>query len=517
MPGHERLVLCGEIAPSEADSSRVLRLCLHGPKPNLRVRIQDISSRLVSNIPDVLVDLLEVATYVYAADSAVPRGGPTDVQFGAQWRRKLRFIIPGRCPDFWSSGPVSSALVETLGFVSEDDYQFEFTSRISRPAVQSYLEFSGENLEGFAPDEVVLFSGGLDSFAGALEELVARGKSVALVSHRSASKIASAQQRLVEQVRCRVGLNRALHIPVWTELDRELSQEPTHRTRSFLFAALGTVTARLFGLDRIRFYENGVVSLNLPPVAQVIGARATRTTHPQALAGFRRVLSELLKHPVDVVNPFVWLTKAEVVERIAAHGFSDLIRDTRSCTRVHDMTRLHPHCGQCSQCLDRRFAILEAGQAHEDPDEAYKVDLFTGERPAGPDREMALAYVRSASDVNRMADVAFFSRFGEASRAVGFSDEPAGVVAERIFDLHRRRAAAVCTVFDQAVSKHAGALREQSLPASSLLALVVGQRKQKEGPHAADPAPRVEAEPGHRAPQEIRIVLRAGEERIVFE
>src|SRR3954452_16631211 len=222
--------------------------------------------------------------------------------------------------------------------------------------------------------------------------------------------------------------------------------------------------------------------------------------------------------PVNVANPFVWLTKAEVVARIAAHGFADLIRDTRSCTRVHEMTRLHPHCGQCSQCLDRRFAILEAGQEYEDPDEAYKVDLFTGERPPGPDREMALAYVRSASDVNRMADVAFFSRFGEASRTVDFFNEPAGVVAERIFDLHRRHAAGVCTVFDQAVSKHASVLREQSLPPSSLLALVVGQREQKERSHAADhPIPQVDAEPGHGNIREIRIALDEGAKRVVFQ
>ena len=38
---------------------------------------------------------------------------------------------------------------------------------------------------------------------------------------------------------------------------------------------------------------------------------------------------------------------------------------------------------------------------------------------------MALAYVRSASDVNQMADVAFFSRYGEASRAIGFFPQPA--------------------------------------------------------------------------------------------
>jgi hypothetical protein len=136
------------------------------------------------------------------------------------------------------------------------------------------------------------------------------------------------------------------------------------------------------------------------------------------------------------------------------------------------MTILHPHCGHCSQCIDRRFAVLAAGQGQNDPVDAYKVDLFTGEWPAGPDREIALAYVRSASHVNRMTDVAFFSRYGEASRAVGFYSEPAGIVAERIFDLHRRHAAAVCRVFDGAISSYAAELREGSLPPSSLLPLV---------------------------------------------
>lgn len=65
-------------------------------------------------------------------------------------------------------------------------------------------------------------------------------------------------------------------------------KEGTHRSRSFLFAALGGITAQAFGLDRISFHENGVVSLNLPPVGNVLGTRATRTTHPQTLARFTR-------------------------------------------------------------------------------------------------------------------------------------------------------------------------------------------------------------------------------------
>jgi 7-cyano-7-deazaguanine synthase in queuosine biosynthesis len=469
----------------------------------------------VANVPHVSADLLEVATYIYAADSASSRGGKTDAQMGARWRRNFRFVIPVRQPDLWSSNRVTSALVETISFLSDDNYEFEFRLLEKPPPAEGYFEFSGEEEARFTPDEVMLFSGGLDSFAGTVDVLVAHGKKVALVSHRSATKIASAQKHLVDQLRARIGADRVLHIPIWACLDESLGRESTHRTRSFLFAALGTVTARLFGLDRIAFFENGVVSLNLPPVAQVVGARATRTTHPQAMAGFRAIFSELLKKQFDVINPFMWVTKAEIVERISARGFSELIRDTRSCTRVHDMTILNPHCGKCSQCIDRRFAIIAAGQAHNDPDEAYKVNLFLDERAAGPDREMALAYVRSASDVNQMEDVAFFSRYGEVSRAVGFFAEPTSTVAERIFDLYRRHAATVCEVFDEGISTHAADLREGKLPPSCLLSLIVSQRVSDV--EAAYPERAPLAQPTIAARPEIRMAIDKSRRRVVFD
>ena len=292
-----------------------------------------------------------------------------------------------------------------------------------------------------------------------------------------------------------------------------LGKELTHRTRSFLFAALGAVIARLFGRNRISIFENGVVSLNLPPVAQVVGARATRTTHPQVLAGFRRLLRNVLSRPFDVDNPFMWLTKAEVIQRIAANGCSDLIRHTRSCTRVHDMTVMHPHCGRCSQCVDRRFAIIAANQDSEDPPEAYGIDLFQGKRPQGPDQEMALAYVRSASNVNQMTDVAFFAHYGETSRVVGFFPEPADAVASRIFDLYRRHAATICQVFDEAVRLHAPMLREGSLPANSLLSLVVSQRE------GESPYPLPSGVPSLPATlsREIRIAIDTSRKRVVFD
>jgi 7-cyano-7-deazaguanine synthase in queuosine biosynthesis len=513
MPKHEHLVLCGGLDRPSGEGTRPVQLSLHGPSRNVRLRIEDISAPLVANVPDVLVDLLDVAAYVYATDSAVPRGGPTDEQMGARWRRRLRLVVPVRDPDLWAQDAISSALVETLSFLSDDEYQFEFEPVRERPTMNAYFSFGSEAGIGFAPHEVILFSGGLDSLAGTVEELVAQNKSVALVSHRSSTKIVEAQMHLVRRLRQSLGANRVFHVPVWANLVAGSSRESTHRTRSFLFAALGAVTASLFGVNRITFFENGIVSLNLPPLAQVVGARATRATHPQVLAGFRRLLSQAVGQSFDVASPFRWLTKAEVVERVSVNGFKDLIRDTRSCAHVHEMTRLHPHCGQCSQCIDRRFAVLAAGLEQEDPSEAYKVDLFASERLPGPGRELALAYVRSASDIKAMSEVAFFSRYGEASRAVGFFAEPPGTVAKRIFDLHRRHANAVCAVFDGAILTYAAGLREGTLPSSCLLTLVVGQRYGGSAYPAQTPA----IEQPIPARPEIRMAIEEARKRVVFK
>ena len=225
--------------------------------PNVRLKIADISRRLLAH-SNVLIDLLEVASYVYAADSAIPRGGRTDAQMGAHWRRKLRFVIPVRLPELWSSEPVRSALVETLSFLSDDEYELEFSRLEDPPALAEYFEFSGADTIGFTPDDVILFSGGLDFLPERLSSWWRSNKKVALVSHRSASKIAGAQARLVHEMAERFGTERVLHVPVWANLAGDVGKEPTHRTRSFLFAALGTVTARLFESDHISFFENRV-------------------------------------------------------------------------------------------------------------------------------------------------------------------------------------------------------------------------------------------------------------------
>ena len=70
-----------------------------------------------------------------------------------------------------------------------------------------------------------------------------------------------------------------------------------------------------------------------------------------------------------------------------------------------------------------------------------------------------------------MNDMAFFSHYGEANRAVRFFAEPAGTVAERIFDLHQRHAQVVVSALEQAFVANARSMAEWRLPPDCLLML----------------------------------------------
>jgi 7-cyano-7-deazaguanine synthase in queuosine biosynthesis len=472
----ERLVLCGRAERIDRDS--ILRLALSGPSRNITLRLEDITRKLVRGVPGLLIDLIEIASYVYCADQAVSRGGKTQRAMGSDWRRNFRFVIPVRNPDHWNNPHVSERLCAALSFLSEDDYAFEFEKAIDPVPFQSYLEFHDDISTAFKADEVVLFSGGLDSLGGAIEELSTTAKRIALVSHRSASKIFDYQKQLIAALKNRFP-QRIIHLPVLMTRQQETLPAPeyTHRSRTFLYAALACASARLFGIDQIRFFENGVLSINLPIAAQVVGARATRTTHPLVLQRFREFLSIAVGKPIEVENPFIWKTKADVVQSIVDRGCGDLIRNTVSCTRTYDITKLHTHCGCCSQCLDRRFAVLASGAAEHDPVDMYKIELLTGERNKDEDKTMAESYVRTALEFRDMGELGFFGRFGGQTARVcdGFPSMAPDEVGQQVFDLLQRHAQGIEQVLKGAVERHSAELVKGSLPPSSVLRITVGR------------------------------------------
>ena len=487
MPERRRIF----VGPDAQASGKDRAIRINGRNATFRIATERLSIRLVEPIPGRLLDLLEISAGVFAADGSIQRGGETRPNFGRAWRRQFDFRIDVREPDFWNRAAVRAQLSEVLDAISEDEARFSFAQSNAAPDAQVYFKFDQATHPAFQCDEVVLFSGGIDSLVGTLELLEAGKGRVALVTHLSANKRLPHLTGLVRRLQHRYP-DRTLWLPVQARRSSTRGRETTQRTRSLLFTALAVVATRMLGGNRITFFENGIVSHNLPISNQVVGTMATRTTHP---LGLRR-LSELMRlvtgEAVTIENPFEWLTKTEVVSKLSGLDAEDLLEQTVSCSRVWERKALIPHCGECSQCLDRRFAVLAAGMAERDPAPGYETDVLLGERNSGPGRTVALDWTRHAAAMPDMNETAFMDRFGaEVMRIVeGFPEKPHVRTAAQIIGLHRRHGMAVRGVLQAATEKRAGEIVTGTLPKTSLLAMVVAQ--QNGGLASLDRAPRVQ-------------------------
>jgi len=449
----ERWILCGGASHPDAPDDAIA-LSVAGDDKNLTVDIAGITETLTGRVPPAFRDLILIASYVLAADQAVKRGDADDTDMGKKWRRTFRFVIGVECPDLWTAPEMAQLLVRTLGFLSDDYYTFEFQQGTIRPHEQ--LSLANPKGEPFLSwdhvEEVVLFSGGLDSLAGAVEQFVRDKRSVILVSHRSATKTVKTQRDLISDMR-ELAPDRVLpHVGIQVvRHDNSLRKERTQRSRSFLYAAIAGAVAHLIGKRRINFYENGVVALNLPVSRQVVGAKATRTAHPKVLKGFAQILSLVAGETFEVRNPFELKTRAEVIQHLADCGGEKLIKYAVSCAYVTSKTRRHPHCGVCSQCVDRQFSMRAAGLQDADSDEGYEVHLVNDEWEKEGARGMLIDYVDAAARFARCENKEqFLSEFGEMTRAVqglydGMSHD-AEAIGQAVFELHKRHGDGVMKV-----------------------------------------------------------------------
>lgn len=288
---HDRLILCGGASAPRGVRAERLNIDLWGRNPNVFLKIHNITDAVMKNPPAVLLDLLDLAAYLYAGDQCVPRGGTRSFDYGDRWDRRLRYVIPLRKPKAWDRAEVKEALAELLGWMTDDQFEFSFPKYEEAPKLPSYLEFDKDTPNPTGIEEVCLFSGGLDSLAGAVKEAVVDGRRVALVSHSPAPQLHKRQEQLLKALaeKCKPR-KRPFFVHVWANKSSKLTKDTSQRIRSFLYASLGAVIAGVFKLNRIRFYENGPISLNLPICEQLVGARVTRVTHPQTLAGMSKLL-----------------------------------------------------------------------------------------------------------------------------------------------------------------------------------------------------------------------------------
>lgn len=471
------LVLCEGASGGQAGSAsaEVIQLAALDPRPNVRFEIKGFHDRFPKDLPDRLEDFLLVAAHVYSADGRVPRGTERDV-FAAKWSRDFHFIIPVLDASFWGRPEIVEQLSRTLEFITGDRFTFEFTPRERRLPIQMRFELADMHEGSQPPDTAVCFSGGLDSLAAVIACRSA-GKHPMLVSHRPQAVIDARQKELVDLLRSQDADWHYPHFSIWANRKGgKRAVEYTQRSRSFLFAVLAIVAAVQKGVSEILLSDNGIVSINLPRSGQNVGTFLSRSTHPRFLEDVQTLCRMVTEDETMCVrNTLLFKTKQEVVE-IASTLNPGLIQQAVSCVHIEGRTKTHPHCGTCTQCIDRRFATIAAGMEEHDLSDYYEKDILESPLDVGEERTTAENYIRFALSLERLdTPQLFLDAYPELYDALWTADD-AETWVEECWGVFQRHQAMVNGVIEAAIANRGPAIRRGEIATDSLLGMVAKGR-----------------------------------------
>jgi hypothetical protein len=113
------------------------------------------------------------------------------------------------------------------------------------------------------------------------------------------------------------------------------------------------------------------MAIHLPTSVARIGAFSTQTVHPEFVRRIADIFTTILDTPLALENPFLYLTKAEVVATISTKHRT-VLHKAVSCWRSSRVSDVH-HCGECVPCLVRRIAFEHNGLKFPE----YDRDLLT--------------------------------------------------------------------------------------------------------------------------------------------
>lgn len=307
-------------------------------------------------------DLLYAAIAAYAGDARIPRRRAFD-----RWTRDLVLHIAVREPDRWEGA--IPPFTKFLRFLTGDHWTVRMRPyappREPHAPHVSKGRMNATNRSLDSIGHVCLFSGGLDSFTGALDYLSDFG-AVVLVGHHGSGQgpTSVAQERAITSLRRNLSEDASPFLQFWVAPPRIAlgSSEITTRGRSALFLTLGIAVASGIGAKTMVIPENGFISLNVPLTPSRLGSFSTRTTHPYLIATLRQVL-EALTIGVELELPYRFMTKGEMLKQCREQAaLADGIPETMSCAhpgagRFSGEKVANRHCGYCLPCLIRRASI----------------------------------------------------------------------------------------------------------------------------------------------------------------
>lgn len=307
--------------------------------------------------PEAAFDLSLLAALVFCADTRLSR--ESEAQDG--WTREIDLYLPVKNVELWE--PQRGRIEDMLRFLTGD--QWRLFCRVRPRRYRAIVpEVDDPQLPRFTC--ATLFSGGLDSYIGAID-LLEQEQVPLLVSHHMEGITKTHQDMCLTSIGATYGAEAfsALQNYVCFESDivRGVGEDPHQRARSFLFFGLGALAAS--GLESATLYipENGLIALNVPLDPLRLGALSTRTTHPYFIARYNELLRGL-GIDVTLVNPYRHRTKGQMAAE-CRNGLllQRAVANTMSCsspTKGRWQGLAPAHCGYCVPCLIRRAALVRA-------------------------------------------------------------------------------------------------------------------------------------------------------------
>lgn len=301
-------------------------------------------------VPQLAWDFLSIALAAFAADRFVLRSDGDD-----GWTRMLDVTVAVQNPTTWAQ--VASQLEAALRFLTGDIWSLRFISGGATP-----IAFQGDLIHD--RDTVCLFSGGLDSFLGALS-LLNKGHKPKLISQASQKEV-KPQKTLAHH------LNVSEHRLNANVYERWRSPyEGSTRGRSLIFFAYGVAAAAALNLPEVLVPENGLIAINPPLTPRRLGSLSTRTTHPHLLAELNDIFSKVGLN-VRLRNPFEGMTKGAMLAQASHPELAHLAGLSYSCGKGK---RKNGQCGRCVPCLIRRASFHASGIPDQSAPYKDRIDL----------------------------------------------------------------------------------------------------------------------------------------------
>ena len=327
-------------------------------------------------------DLLNIGLGIYTIDQVVSRA-----LYGYQgWSRHFKVYIPVNDYKVWNK--VRDDFEKLLSFLSGDKWEIIFRQIITIRNVIPPAQSNPKNI-----DTVSLFSGGLDSFIGAID-LLENKKKVVLVSHYKNGSESPIQTLLHDILLKEYGTTSFDKFKFYVQPNQKnnnVSKEDTSRARSFLFFALGLTIANSIG-DNVEFIipENGLISLNIPLTSTRLSSHSTRTTHPFYLQTFKTILQGIgIINPIS--NPYQFCTKGEMMASCKNQPIlKSCYEKTLSCShpdnsRFTKGQRPGIHCGYCVPCIIRQASELKSKNNKTQYAKQIKSDPISALKKSGRD------------------------------------------------------------------------------------------------------------------------------------